>query len=262
MPTASDILKQVTDTYAACSSYRDDGDIVTAYIDSLDRRSRSELFDTFFIRPSHFRHLARRRGADLDSDWHLWAIWRTAEASNTFCSSQRTREQHDSLGIAIASLGGPGVAISNLLLEDEVGAFRLIDLVELKLDGHEDVDGHRCFRISAQHPRGGAETLWIDTKSRLLRRSLRSVTIQPRSEEQQRADFEHAVRDLDPRTKELWRQRNMPPIQRHPFHVETTTRYKPEMNGAIELSTFDFIPPDPPPERPGRRWFPPQNQPA
>lgn len=261
MNSASELISQLTDTYAARSSYRDEGDIVTVYIDTDPprRRTRTELFETSFVRPSHFRYLQKEQEKDSDSEWRLRAIWRSARVSNTFCSYQQIREQHESLGMAIASLGGPGVTVANLLLGKEVGAFCLTDLVEMHMGGREDIDGHSCFRITGRHPRGGANTLWIDADSLLLRRRLEIDTIQPSSEEAQLANFELATKDFDPRVKELWRQRGVPPIQRHPFQVETTTRYKPDSNSAIDMSIFDFIPPDPPPERPRRRWFPPRN---
>ena len=45
-----------------------------------------------------------------------------------------------------------------------------------KLAGHETIDGADCYKLVAKHPQLGDVTLWIDSKSFLLRQMTKEIS--------------------------------------------------------------------------------------
>src|SRR5215471_10092195 len=113
--TPRQILARMADVYANCSSYRDEGKVVSAF---------EELsFATIFERPSRFRYEYTRSGPRSDR----YVIWRTAPGETQSWWTIRSNSPNQSMNMAIASATGVSAATSHniprLLMPDEVTGF-------------------------------------------------------------------------------------------------------------------------------------------
>jgi hypothetical protein len=171
--TPRQILARMAAAYANCTSYRDEGKVVSIF--------EEISFATAFERPSSFRFEYRRGGNDPDS----YVIWRTSpgEARSWWTIRPETR----SLSLDLATAGAIGVSASSshniprLLMPYEVTGFSFAsnDWVDM-LPESESVDGHACYKLSGHYPLSPETpvSLWIDKDSFLIRKVLaNSATI-------------------------------------------------------------------------------------
>src|SRR4030095_636325 len=113
--TSRQILARMSEVYANCASYRDEGKVVSAF---------EELsFATIFERPSRFRYEYTRSGPRSDR----YVIWRTKPGDAQSWRTIRHDSPNQSINMAIASATGVSAATSHniprLLMPDEVGGF-------------------------------------------------------------------------------------------------------------------------------------------
>ena len=163
--TLRQILSRMASAYANCSSYRDEGKVVSAF--------EEISFATVFERPSSFRFEYRRAGTVPDN----YVIWRTApgEARSWWTIRPETR----SLSLDLATAGATGLSASSshnipiLLMPDEVTGFSFAsnNWVDTPPES-ESVDGHACYKLSGHYPLSPEMpvSLWIDKASFLIRK--------------------------------------------------------------------------------------------
>jgi outer membrane lipoprotein-sorting protein len=163
--TPRQILARMADVYASCTSYRDEGKVVSPY--------EEISFVTFFERPSLFRFEYRRSGPRADR----YVIWRTAPGdAHSWWTIRDSSNQ--SMSMAIATATGVSAASSHniprLLMPDEVTGFSFaldnwVDGTEVQ---EESVNGRICYKLSGHYPLSPTTpvTLWVDKETFLVRK--------------------------------------------------------------------------------------------
>jgi hypothetical protein len=166
--TSRQILARMSEVYANCTSYRDEGKVVSAF---------EELsFATIFERPSRFRYEYTRSGPRSDR----YVIWRTTPGDAQSWWTIRHDSPNQSMNMAIASATGVSAATSHniprLLMPDEVGgfSFALDNWVDATRADEESVNGRICYKLSGHYPLvpTAPVTLWVDKETFLVRKIL------------------------------------------------------------------------------------------
>ena len=164
-PTPGQILARMRDAYANCTSYRDEGRVVSAYDDIS--------FATVFERPFKFRFEYTKAAPS-----HRYAIWRTASGNAQSWWTLRPELQSQTMNIAVAAATGVSAASSHniprLLMPDEVEGFSLAtdNWVDVSAPVEETVNGRMCYKLSGRYPLKPTMqvTVWIDKETFLVRK--------------------------------------------------------------------------------------------
>ena len=164
--TPRQILARMAEVYANCTSYRDEGTVVSAF--------EEISFATVFERPSRFRYEYTRSGARSDR----YVIWRTAPGDAQSWWTIRSNSPNQSMNMAIAAATGVSAATSHhiprLLMPDEVGGFSFAvdDWVDATTAQEESVNGRACYKLSGHYPLvpTALVTLWVDRETFLVRK--------------------------------------------------------------------------------------------
>ena len=185
---AREILQAVIARYARLSSYQDRGVVRTQ---CPDGDSPLELtFETLYSAPNLFRfafvsphpypplrHITTRLVAGSDGVTAYLRMQGHEAAAHLMILPN----------IELAVAGATGVSsgsahtVARLLLPD-VGGFALSDLEELALVGETQVEGHLCYRITGNHPRGATHEICIEQNSLLLRSLTKTTANRPSAE--------------------------------------------------------------------------------
>jgi len=210
------IVQHMRSVYGALNSYSDRGKILKEYtVDVKDEHT----FTTYFNRaPRHFLLDFRKAGDDRFVIWgdpdafHTW--WKTTAQQSDYPNPNNI----DAINLNDVTTSGAANKIPTLLYSKAplVGPFTHFS--DPSLDGMEDVGGQKCYRIVGHtndvYGATGKEvnfrklTLWIDSKTYLLRQVREETKAPPGS------------------------------IDR------TTTTYEPQANPAIPDGNFKFTPPE------------------
>src|ERR1044072_1454737 len=189
-PLPQTIVKNMTERYAALSSYQDAGVVEMISSDSLPRRSTDIFFKTYFTRPKKLR-FEWLDYLSLASNGRN-AIWSDGEKVFSFYSFEPDRiEAKENVGMAIA--GATGVSLGSAhtvpsLLLSEVNGFLLTDLTKLSLKREEVFEGEECYVLEGYHPSAEPWQLWISKKDSLLRK-LRTMSTNGEFEEEIHRDI-------------------------------------------------------------------------
>jgi len=163
--TPRQILERMAAVYANCTSYRDEGKVVSPY--------EEISFATAFERPSRFRYEYTRSGRRSDR----YVIWRAASGDAQTWWTIRRDSPNQSMNLAIAAATGVSAASSHniprLLMPDEVTGFSFA--LDNWVDGsveEESVNGRLCFKLSGHYPLSKTTpvTLWVDKETFLVRK--------------------------------------------------------------------------------------------
>ena len=156
MPSqAREILAATAAVYASCASYRDRGCVRTRFFDlaGVQTHSSERPFLTAFKRPDRFRFESRDRLRGR-APWRSYIVWRSGAAIRTRWDLRPVEEQPESLALGLAGAtgvsGGSAITVPALLLPDEIGGRKLIDLVGTELAGQVVVDGIACHHLIAR----------------------------------------------------------------------------------------------------------------
>jgi outer membrane lipoprotein-sorting protein len=164
--TSRQILARMADVYANCSTYRDEGKVVS--------RFEEISFSTEFERPFRFRFEYTRSAPLRDR----YVIWRTTSGDARSWWTIRRDLSDQPMNLAIATATGVSAASSHhiprLLMPDEVDGFSLglDDWVDVAVPDEETVNGRACYKLSGHYPASPttALTLWIDKETFLIRK--------------------------------------------------------------------------------------------
>jgi outer membrane lipoprotein-sorting protein len=214
--TADSILQKTRDLYGNLNSYSDTGVVLNEYGTATTDRF---TFTTHFNRvPRHFIHDFRKPGGGR------YVIWADPDAFHTWTGG--TGQQYDypnpnnatALTMSAVQTYGTAMEIPTLLYAKAKLGGLLNNIADAVLDGTEELDGRRCYRIvgrmSDMYAATGREvnirkaTIWIDTDSSLVRQ-----------------------------VKEEWK-----PLPGHRSRVTTT--FQPQANPTINESKFRFVAPE------------------
>ena len=155
----------MADVYANCSSYRDEGKVVS--------RFEEISFATVFERPFRFRFEYTRAGTPADR----YVIWRTVSGdTQSWWTIRDTPNQSMNMALATATgvSGASSHHIPRLLMPDEVEgfSFALDNWVDVTTSEEEAVNGRICYKLSGHYPASPKMlvTLWVDKETFLVRK--------------------------------------------------------------------------------------------
>jgi hypothetical protein len=232
------LLAEVSNRYASCLSYRDEGEVTTTFW-SPEVRVRRRPFRTRFIRPDRFYFEFReRRGED---HWDRYAVWLDKGRAQTFWSKLRDIEPLETLGRAIAGAtgvsGGSAYAVPRLLLPDVIGDRPLWNRDAAFVDDAE-ADQAGCVVIELPLRSGEVERIWIDRASKLIRRIVEPRHLQRRVD----SDIDVATGSTDAEKQLMEHVRALlksMPKRPDPF-VESVITYQASLNADIDDTELVF----------------------
>jgi hypothetical protein len=210
---AQEVLQKTRDTYAKMKSYADTGVVLYEYGASSEDK---HAFSTVFNRaPRHLLLDFHKQGGDRYVIWadpdafHTW--WKTTGQQSDYPNPNNTP------AVALSGPQTSGIALKiPTLLYGKAFESAMLKIADPALGGPEDIEGHRCHRITGRasdvYSATGREvnihkvTLWIDSESFLVRKTVEEF--------------------------------QAPPGQRN----RTTTTYEPQLNPALDEARFRFIP--------------------
>ena len=237
--SGSDIIKKCEAAYAA----------VKTYVGTTIVRGKSEIGGTkleqtssakvTFMRPGKIRIEGRTAGREASfKDGHPFTIvsdgkktWKSWPLQNNGAFVE-VRDV-SSAGMAGVAQGAAELIAAALMKSDGAWTggsdpFIVSRSAGAKLEGHEEIDGADCFKLVSQHSELGDVTLWVDSKTFLLRQITRELNEQQLAEQAKRADA--ALKRLGKETPE----RRMPIKS-----MATTFSFKDEkINGSVEEKLF------------------------
>jgi hypothetical protein len=214
---AADIMYNMAEVYANCTSYHDRGIVRHFEQPTVDPKATPEAethrhrvaFKTFFSRPDrlYFEWAEPPVGDPETASYRVNAFWTAGDRVFRLFYSQPGAEICPSLDYVVAASAGiskgASVTIAAYLLptlkQKMRTLFRLRELV--RLDDCE-VDGRLCHLLKGQNWSGSEEELWVDTQEYLLRRTRVAFVIKPGVDETQL----EAIKRFDPKQAEEYRK--------------------------------------------------------
>lgn len=198
----------MAEVYANCRTYSDEGEVTSDSIGAGRLMTlRRQPFFTAFVRPSNFRFEFSRSGRK--EGLNRFIAWKEGDVENSWWGSN-SGVGPAPLDRALFSLGfisdGASLTTPSLLFPDLFrGRSTLTALDELRLAGDDKVEGRKTFKLEGKF-QGQELTLWIDQREFLIIKMRRKMKLGQ-------------------------------------FEIETTTKYKPQVNGNISHDRLAFNPP-------------------
>jgi hypothetical protein len=169
--TAAELIARMLAEYASVPWYADRGTAI-GYL-GLYRTA----FKTSFVRARRlrFEYGDEQVPKVIWSDGlHTYEHWPAARRVSRPVLIDYGADIRMALGAVTGVSGGTSRTVPSMLLPVSLGGGPLGNLGEPRLDGDEDIAGHRCARVDGREPGGEHATLWIDRASYLLRRMITS----------------------------------------------------------------------------------------
>jgi hypothetical protein len=223
---AQEIIARSIAVYANCTSYVDEGEVKTIFLESNGPRTVIKPFTTAFVRPSAFRFEykelrgllrpptpqeagsselgARNRGLE---EWSPgleqrsnYIIWADGEVVKTWWSIKPGVENPPNLAMALAAATGvssmSSFTVPTLLMPETNMGNPLKSFSALKLQ-EQEIDGRQAYKIEGTDGRKFPVTFWLDKETLLIVKTFRKVRFPD-------------------------------------FATETTTTYRPKINAGAE----------------------------
>ena len=169
------LLADVVKSYAAMSSYQDEGN-VTSHVG--DDSSYKIAFTNLYKSPALFRFrfavphpypplhdIVTNYDVGFDGAAGYFVLKRPEKPA--------TAVPVQNLNLALARATGVSLGAAHTLsrlLVREVSGVSMLDLVNPQIGEDTTLDGTACYSLSAQHPRGGEWGLWIAMDTLLVRK--------------------------------------------------------------------------------------------
>src|SRR4030095_11989638 len=149
--SAEQILQQMRETYRTCSSYVDDGEVRTLFIQRNGNRTDLKPFKTAFVRASGFRYEFKDRfGAE---EWRIYIVSQVGFDVQSWWTIRPQVMRFETLNEAIAGAvgvsGGSAAHVPHMLMP-EMGGSRFRFLRDLKLLGEEVLNGKTAYKIEGR----------------------------------------------------------------------------------------------------------------
>jgi hypothetical protein len=172
---AAELMQRVVRTYAALTSYQDEGVVLSYWV---DKPGPDELhFNTYFRKPADFRFewVSHHPYPPLRHVTHKTVVWSNGQGTFSYWDAQPGIETHHDLGEGIAAAtgvsGGAITSIPGLIFGEDTVLWSLESLRDLSLLEEEEFEGTLCLRLRGTH-RGHATDLWIGKDDLLIRRTV------------------------------------------------------------------------------------------
>jgi len=181
--SASELIDRVTQVYASCSSYMDEGKEQLKderYGGGVSHSS----FTTAFVRPAHFRF--EESSTQQSGKKQRFIAWQEGELGSVWPGAQQSTTGWTGAGSAFFNTITRRAQniVLGALFPDSVRRGTLLDLTDVKLAGEDRVDGRLTFRIDgnlnqarlSRDARGNREliqvplptSVWIDQQEFLI----------------------------------------------------------------------------------------------
>lgn len=158
--------------YAECKSYSDTGEMILKPVDRRDSAIKTLKFKTAYRRSGEFRFAHEFKTAQGDT--HRHTCWTDGQEFKTWFSETNRKDNYNNLAAVIDELTGnynvPARHIFGLIDKDTFGESELSKLTSPILLGTDKIDGKVCQKIMGQESHGFIVYLWIETKTKLIRR--------------------------------------------------------------------------------------------
>ncbi|MCC7013271.1 MAG: hypothetical protein IT454_11970 [Planctomycetes bacterium] len=247
-PSAAEVVARCARVYAACSTYRDRGEVHRTYRGASSARELGVRvpFQTAFVRPHRFLFEFRRARSGRETEgWEHRALWRDARGVHAWAAqrdgSSRRLELTPSIEHVLADWRSPSAEASHtapqmLGLSSGVPFGRAPDAFELA--ARDEIDGRPAWRL-ASASFGFAGLWWIDVERGLLLRAYSSRLATAEREQRFAPETEGAG----------WASGLEADVERElalesRVTIETTTFYRPELDVEIPDGAFELHPPD------------------
>jgi hypothetical protein len=170
--TGPQVLAAVARQYAGAKSYFDRGLVrqVTIFSDGR-RRVRDRPFTTAFVRGDRFRYEYWDEGDRFMRRCVVWSDGNEAKALWPFAKPNlETTPLHRGLAGATGISGSSASTIPNLLLPDQLTAFKLTAIADALRTSDEIIEGAQCIRIEGHFGYlVTPQTVWIEKDTGLVR---------------------------------------------------------------------------------------------
>ena len=247
MTEVQEILNRTRSVYASCSSYSDEGEIVSVCIQGarqFEHRTVIKPFVTRFVRPDQFWFEYWDKGLGPQQEWPRYVVWTEGEQYRTWWTLEPDESPtFESIEEAISGptgiSGGSAHAVPSLLIA--VDSLDRIIRGDCQLQGRESLDAAECWVLGSV-AESETRRVWIDVDTGALRKAEHFHVIDPRSLAQ---DVERRIATLPPeeqaKLKELGVVEKIDQSAR-PTQWESTTVWRPQFDEDIPTQAFAFDP--------------------
>ncbi|MBN2562197.1 MAG: hypothetical protein JXQ75_14835 [Phycisphaerae bacterium] len=166
------IVRQMQKTYATCESYKDKGMVEAVVLDRMNRTVDRAKFRTAFVRPDRLR--LEGRGKTGDGTSIRFIFWTDGGKVRSWGACSPSILEWDSLAVLFKDTSMetkvPVDMVPRLLMPQAASGSFVSTAEELRLLGYQQVDGTDCYKIRGRDRGGFWFSIWIEKKSKLLRR--------------------------------------------------------------------------------------------
>ena len=177
------VLDATLGAYAACQTYKDTGEVVSAFEaggEPADSSTRS--IKTWFVRPGNIRFECHETDPESKAD-EYFVVWKGKTGSHTWWSrlANGTHEPTalKALRAASATSGGASDLLYPLMCPpDDPDMWTLAKLDKPVLAGQSTLDGAPCHVLKGTGFEGSSITVWIDEKTHAIRRFREAIALE------------------------------------------------------------------------------------
>ena len=240
MGSSAELLRRVFDTYGACVSYVDEGEVVRVFHTARGVRETRLPFQTLFARPDRIRYQFAH--AEMDS---RYVVWTEESDAMSWWSLQPQVRRAESIAHALAGpagiSGGSAFEVPSLLLR--ISPFEsswLANKFAAAEDaGREVIDGVDTIKLHVVNPNEEFEEPRALPADILKRAAASGGPSLPKLHATRWEWRSLWIADADATVR-----RKAERINFGAHVVEATTAWRSQMNQTIDSEAFGFVPPN------------------
>jgi hypothetical protein len=252
---ADELIAEVARRYLEIRSYRDQGVVATRFVrgpnSSVPEMTTRKPFRTLFVRPEscrfEFKVEPGRWVSTPESAWQRSVTWSLGGLTRSWWTLHPHVREHPSLFNALGAnagiSGGSSMRIPSLLMPGAEARSPLSPSPTRILAGFDAIEDVVCHRLEDQTAPTRRTTVWIDAETFLVRKVFEAIRFTQELQAKLHADSRAAIAAAPIGglvTAEMKRRIAEEGPKIHDEHVsETTTSYRPVVNGIIERAEFE-----------------------
>lgn len=245
---AADIIFNLSEVYANCSTYEDRGLVRHFEDEQLESYRHRIAFKTRFERPDkyYFEFVAPPVGDPKTAQYRVSAIWSGENGVYRVFHPQDEAQLCPSLDAAIASSTGisrgSSLTVASYILpslkQRMRTMFRLKELQRADKDSEDCLlDGVPCYLLKGKDWKDAEEEMWIEKETYLFRRVRVCIVIKPGVDE---AQYE-AIKAADPAQAEEYRKFRLAQTEERRFWSQIDY-HEATANAELSDKAFAFDP--------------------